>query len=276
MVIGLGAALLGAVLFGVGAVVQAVAARRGSLISRLMALVALVYVIGWVLHLVSIALVPLYVAQVGISASLAVTAVMAAVLVREPLGTRHRVAVGVIVGGLVLLAVAAGPVGDHDFDAASTVALYVALALTLLLGLMALRVPGQRGGVLLGCLGGIAYAGSPVATRALVDPTWDWMTVAPALSVGLFGLLGFWLYSVALRRASVVAVSAPLVLLQTVGPAVVGVLMFGDGFRAGWWPLAVIGFVASTAGAVALADAGARLDDLAEPAAEPVTGHQPG
>jgi hypothetical protein len=249
MVIGLGAALLAAVLFGLSAVMQAVAARRGRLVSPLMALVAVIYVAGWGLHLVAIALVPLYVAQVGISFSLAVTAVAAAVTVGEPLASRHRVAIGVLVAGLALLAGV----------------LYGALVLTSVLGLLALRVEGQRGGVLLGCLGGVAYAGSPVATRALVDFSWDWQTVAPALSIGLFGLLGFWLYSLALRRASVVAASGPLVLLQTALPAVVGVLAFGDGLRDGWWPAAVVGFVASAAAAMALSDAEARLEHLEHP-----------
>jgi len=276
MVIGLGAALLAAVVFGVGAVVQAIAARRGPLVSRLMALVALAYVVGWLLHVVSIALVPLYVAQVGVSASLAVTAVTAAAVVGEPLARRHWLAVGVLVAGLGLLAIAAGPVGHHRFDEAQTVALYVALVLTLVLGLMAMRVGGQRGGVLLGCLGGIAYAGSPIATRSLVDPALDWRDLAPALTIGLFGLLGFWLYSVALQRASVIAASAPLVVLQTVVPAVVGVLMFDDGFRAGWWPLAVVGFVASIAAVVVLSDVEVRPDHLEERAPEPLTGHQPG
>ena len=50
MVIGLGTALLAAVLFGGGAVLQAVAARRGPLVSRLMGLVVLIYVLGWALH----------------------------------------------------------------------------------------------------------------------------------------------------------------------------------------------------------------------------------
>ena len=275
MVIGLGAALLAAVLFGVGAVVQAIAARRGRLISLMMALVALIYLLGWALHLVSIAMVPLYVAQVGISASLAVTALTAAIVVGEPLAPRHRLAIVVLVGGLTLLAVAAGPVGTHRFETGDIVALYTALLLTLALGLMTMRVAGQRGGVLLGCLGGVAYAGSPVATRSLVDPSVDWQTAAPALSIGLFGLLGFWLYSLALRRASVIAASAPLVLLQTVLPALVGLLAFSDGVRDGWWPAAVFGFLASTAGALALCDAEARLEHLKEPDEGPMVGYSP-
>jgi len=275
MVIGLGAALLAAVLFGVGAVMQAVAARRGRLISLMMALVALIYVLGWALHLVSIALVPLYVAQVGISASLAVTAVTASRLLGESLAPRHRLAIGVLVAGLAVLAVAAGPVGDHEFEAGDVVALYAALALLFVLGLMAMRVGGQGSGVLLGVLGGIAYAGSPIATRALVDFSWDWLSIAPALSIGLFGLLGFWMYSNALRRASVIAASAPLVLLQTVVPAVVGVFTFDDSFRDGWLPVAIVGFVASTAAALALSDAEARLEPLEEQP-DQATERQPG
>ncbi len=275
MVIGLGAALVAAVLFGVGAVMQAVAARRGRLISLMMALVALIYVLGWALHLVSIAMVPLYVAQVGISASLAVTAVTASRLLGERLAPRHRLAIGVLVGGLALLAVAAGPVGDHAFEEGDIVALYAALVLILVFGLMAMRLSGQGGGVLLGVLGGIAYAGSPIATRSLVDFSWDWLSVAPALSIGLFGLLGFWLYSNALRRASVIAASAPLVLLQTVLPAVVGVFTFDDAFREGWLPAAIVAFVASTAAALALSDAEARLEPLEEQP-DQATERQPG
>jgi drug/metabolite transporter (DMT)-like permease len=275
MVIGLGAALLAAVLFGVGAVMQAAAARRGRLISSMMALVALIYVVGWALHLVAIASVPLYVAQVGISMSLAVTALTAAGLLGEPLAPRHRLAIGVLVAGLALLAVSAGPVGDHEFEQGDIAALYVALALLLVFGLMTRRVSGQAGGVLLGCLGGIAFAGSPIATRSLVDPSWDWTTLAPALSIGLFGLLGFWLYSIALRRASVIAASAPLVLLQTVVPAIVGVFTLGDAFRDGWLPAAIVGFVASTAAALALSDAEARLEPVEEQPSQ-ATERQPG
>lgn len=275
MVIGLGAALLAAALFGVGAVMQAVAARRGPLVSALMGLVVVIYVLGWALHLISIAKVPLYVAQVGVSASLAVTAFMAARVVREPLSVRHRVAVGVLVGGLVLLALSAGSVGTHQFDASGIVALYAALVGILLIALATLRVGGQRGGVLLGCLGGLAYAGSPIATRSLVEPELDWLTILPALTIGLYGLLGFWVYSLALRRGSVVATSGPLVLLQTVVPAVVGVVALGDSIRSGWWPVAVLGLLASTGAALTLRDAQARLEQLEEPDVAPVTDHQP-
>jgi hypothetical protein len=195
--------------------------------------------------------------------------------VGEPLSVRHRIAVGVLVGGLALLALSAGPVGTHQFDAAGVVALYAALLGILLIALATLRVGGPGGGLLLGSLGGLAYAGSPIATRSLVDPAWNWLTILPVISIGLYGLLGFWLYSLALRRGSVIATSGPLVLLQTVVPAIVGVVALDDSFRSGWWPVAVLGFIASTAAALALHDAEARLEPIELTEMTPLTDHQP-
>ena len=63
-------------------------------------------------------------------------------------------------------------------------------------------------------------------------------------------------------------------LFQTVVPAVVGVLIFGDAVRDGWWPAAVVGFVVSTAAALALCDAEAMLDQVKEPGDAPVTERQ--
>jgi len=63
-------------------------------------------------------------------------------------------------------------------------------------------------------------------------------------------------------------VNAPLILLETLIPAVIGIAVFDDQVRAGWWPVAVIGFALSTVGAVVLCGAEARLDDLEGPRLE--------
>ena len=272
MFIGLLAAAGAAVIFGIAAVVQAVAARDHGLFSRLMVLVGLSYVLGWSLHLLAISRLPLYLAQVGIALSLVVTVVIAATVVREPLAARHWAAIAAMAVGLGLLVGAAGPVGHHEFDTNRTLALYVALALTLGLGLVVRRMRGKLSGVLLGALGGISYSGSPVATRSLVDPAWDLNTLAPALTVFLFGLLGFWLYSLALTRSTVAAATAPLVLLETAIPAIVGLTVFGDGVRAGWSAIALVGFVVSVAGALVLCGAESRLEDVKQPHLEPAGG----
>jgi hypothetical protein len=170
-----------------------------------------------------------------------------------------------MVVGLALLVLAAGPVGSDHFRTVHTVVLYAGAALTLLLGLVVIRYRGPASGVALGVLAGVAYGGSPISTRALVDPRFDAETIVPALTIGIYGLLGFWLCSVALRRASVTAVNAPLILLETLVPAVVGVAVFDDGVRAGWWPIAVAGMGLSTAAAVVLCGAETRLEHLDQP-----------
>ncbi len=275
MVIGLGAALLAAVLFGVAGVVQAIAARRYGLFSWMMVGVGMTYLLGWGLHLVAIAHVPLYVAQVGIAISLVVTAILAATVVGEPLSPRHWVAIATMVVGLVLVVMAAGPVGSTHFETERTLVLYAGAAVTLLLGLVAIRFEGAGSGVALGVLAGVAYGGSPISTRALVDPHLDAETIVPALTVVAYGLLGFWLCSVALRRAAVTAVNAPLILLETLVPAIVGIAIFDDQVRSGWWPVAVGGFALSTAGALVLCGAESRLDLLEQPHLEQATEPQP-
>jgi drug/metabolite transporter (DMT)-like permease len=275
MVIGLGAALLAALLFGIAGVVQAIAARRYGLFSWMMVGVGVVYLVGWGLHLVAIAYVPLYVAQVGIALSLVVTAILAATVVGEPLALRHWLAIATMVLGLVLVVFAAGPVGSTDFETERTVMLYVGSAVTLVLGLLVMRWDGPASGVALGFLAGVAYGGSPISTRALVDPHLNAETILPALTVVSYGLLGFWLCSLALRRAAVTAVNAPLILLETLVPAVIGIAVFDDRVRAGWWPVAVIGFALSTVGALVLCGAEARLEDLEGPRLDQESEPQP-
>lgn len=269
MLIGLSAALVAAVLFGVLAVVQAVAVRDRGFWSWPMAGVAGVYLIGWVLHMVAIDRLPLFLAQVAISASLVITALSAAWLLNEPLRRRHWVAIAGVVLGLGLLATTAGPVGDGSFGPRRTAALYACLVGTLLIGLLVRRVRGRLGGVLLGFLAGVAYAGSPIASRALIDPPWAITDLVPAATIGLYGLLGFWFYSEAMARASVTAATAPVVVLQTMLPAILGVLLFGDRVDHGEWPLAVAAFVLSLGAAVVLCGAEARLEERHRPRPQP-------
>ncbi len=66
------------------------------------------------------------------------------------------------------------------------------------------------------------------------------------------GALAFVLYSLALQRGSVTLATTPMIALQTITPAAVGVVVLYDAVRAGWWPLAVLGFVLSAAGSVVL------------------------
>jgi len=262
--LGLSTALLAAVIFGVIAVVQAAVIRRRGLFTPMMLIVLAAYLVGWLLHLVSIAELPLYLAQVAVGASLVVAALVASSVMGEPLRPHHWAAIAAMAVGLGLLALASGSIGSSEFSTTTTVALYVLLAANTLLGWVAWRWGSSWSGAALGVLAGTAYSGSPVATRALVDPTLDASTIAPALTIGLFGGLGFLLYSGAMKRTSVTAATAPVVLLQTVIPAAVGLATFGDQVRVGWWPPAVFAFTISVIAGIVLTGAEARIELLEE------------
>jgi drug/metabolite transporter (DMT)-like permease len=275
MLIGLLAALGAAVLFGISAVLQAVAVRRYGLMSAWIVLVTAGYLLGWVLHLVAIALLPLYLAQMAVAGSLAVTAVTASLKVHEPLEPRHWRAIGGMAVGFGLLVVVAGDVGTDRHQPHLALVLYATVAVLVVVGLAAFRHEGSRAGILLGLLAGISYSGAPVATRALRHPGVDVHTAVHGLPIVLFGVIGFLLQSLALERVSVTAATAPMVLLETFVPAVLGVVLFGDGVHHGLWPVAALGFAIATAGALVLSGAEARLDHLQEVPEHPVDAPSP-
>lgn len=256
---GLAVGLAAALLFGVGAVVQASAVRRradadvrlGPFLAhgvrdRRTVLAVGMYLLGFLLHVVAVALLPLYLAQATVAVSLPVTAV-ASRLLAERLHAVHWSLLGVITAGLVLLALSSGSPGPPVAGAPFVVALVVGVVGVAALAPLAVRVGRGFGGVGLGAAAGVGYAGSAIAIRGLDWPVGPTVVVA-ALAVPAFSLVAFWLYSLGMSRDGVPHVTAPLSVISTFLPALVGVAWLGDGVRAGWWPGVVVGLVLATAG----------------------------
>jgi drug/metabolite transporter (DMT)-like permease len=269
MLVGLSAALTAAFVFGFAAIVQARAVRRlgpsdrsdasGRFLVRLLReplfLAAIgLNLVGFVLHLVAIRLIPLYLAQAGISLSLAVTAVLAVLMMREHLKRQDWVAVGAITFGLVLLAMASGDIGTADPPDGFVAWVSVGVAAVGLAGLAVSRSTRHLAAGVLGFLGGLGFAGSGLCARVLPGLTPAELLGAPATYLlQVSGGLAFLLYSLALRRGTVTEATGPLIVMQTVTPALIGVWVLGDEVRSGWAAVAVVGFVLSLVGAVALA-----------------------
>ncbi len=254
MLWGLLAGLAAAACFGLASVVQAGAVRalpdrvsglggfvRSALGSPMLLVVVAAYLAGFVLHAISIWLLPLYLAQAAIAMSLPITA-FAVSHVDERVSPRQWLALTAVVAGLWLLAASAGEPGGVRVSAGFA-AVLVAGVLVIALLATVLQHP-----VLLGSLSGMAYAGSAIAVRGVGWPP-GLLVVLAGLTVSAYGLLGFWLYSTALDRGEVSGVTAPLIVGQTAGPAIVGVALLGDGVRTGWWPELVIGLLLATVGA---------------------------
>jgi drug/metabolite transporter (DMT)-like permease len=267
VLLGFCAALAAAVLFGSASIVQATAVRRiprsAGLSTRLVIellgqplfLIAMAMnLVGFSLHLVALRSIPLFLAQAGIAASLAVTALLAVRVHDDRLERADWAAVAGTCVGLALLAASSGSVGDETASGTFIVGLYAALAVLATGGFLASRMQGAVSTELLGLLAGFGFAGVSVSARVLPGLAPATVVAAPsAYALAVSGALAFLLYSVALQRGSVTGATAPMIVSQTVTPAAVGVLLLHDGIRPGWIPIAAIGFVVTGLGALQLA-----------------------
>ncbi|WP_091733613.1 hypothetical protein [Nocardioides scoriae] len=275
MLLGLVCASAASLCYGTGSVLQAVAARSTeagqTLDPRLLLRLArswryLLGVgldgLGFVLALVAVRSLPLFAVQAVVASFLAVAAALGAVVLRTPLRRSDRVGLAVVVGGLVLVALSAAAERAAPVTTGEQVGLLVATALLVGLAVLWGRLAGSRGAALLGAAAGLGFGVTSIGARMLPPPgpgegRTGWLVhllAQPAsYAVVLGGAVALLAYSTALQRGSVAVATAPLVVGETVVPALVGVWLLGDRTRPGWEPVAVAGFVLAVAGAVALA-----------------------
>ncbi|MDI3423884.1 DMT family transporter [Streptomyces luteolus] len=262
-------ALGSAVCFGTASVLQAVAARSvapgtgsgvdpGLLLRslrqwRYLAGLALDGC-GFVLQIVALRSIPIYAVGAALAASLAVTAVVAARLLRVRLSGAEWGAVGVVVAGLAMLGLASGPEGERPGSTTLSYAMLGAAVAVLLVGVVGGRLPDRPRALVLGLGSGCGFGVVEVAVRLIDSLSPKALLTDPAAyALLLGGGAAFLLLTSALQRGSVTTATAGLVLGETVGPAVVGVVWLGDRTREGLAWLAVLGFAVAVAGALGLA-----------------------
>ncbi|WP_410594709.1 hypothetical protein [Amycolatopsis sp. lyj-23] len=264
---GLLCALGAACAYGVASVMQSVAARATDtgaegvdpkLLVRVLGQWKFVLglsldVLGFVAQIVALHVLPLFVVQAALAASLAVTAVAARFLgVR--LGKKEWAAIAVVCAGLALLGAAAESEGSDPVGLGFRLGLIAAVAVLAVAGIVAgkanrrIRTPAL--GLVAGlCFGVVAIAGRIIPSLAPLDLLTDPATYTVAVAGGLAMLF----YATALQRGSVTTSTAMMVLGETVFPSLVGVLALGDRTRPGFAAVAVAGFALAVAAALALA-----------------------
>ena len=278
MLASLVAALMSAFCYGVAAVMQAMAVRSASrrpalirdgspaagrvdpgLIVRLLGQWRFVAslgidIIGFLAQLVALRRLPLFAVQAVIASNLAVTAVFAAWLMQVRLRLAEWLAVTGVIVGIGLLGTSAGAEGAADVDPPFKIALMVAVAVVALAGMAAARLHGPARTPLLGACAGLGYAVLACSARILPGFSVAQLVRSPAAyTLAAAGIVSFMLYATALEGGSVTVATAAVVLVETVPPAVVGVMFLGDTTRHGLTGVAVSGFILAVASAVALA-----------------------
>ncbi|MEW2621063.1 DMT family transporter [Streptomyces sp. NPDC048106] len=274
-------ALGAAVCFGTATVLQAVAARQagpgggGEAALLLRALRQWRYLaglaldgLGFLFQIAALRSLPIYAVGAALAASLAVTAVAGAPLLGARLSGVEWGAVGVVCAGLAMLGLASGPQGGTaGSDALRWVMLAVAVGM-LLLGLAGGRLSGRTRGLVLGLGSGFGFGVVEVSVRLIDSLAPGALLTNPAAYALLIGGgAAFLLLTSALQRGSVTTATAGMVIGETIGPALIGVVWLGDRTREGLAWLAVLGFAVAVAGALALARFGeAPAADTAEDA----------
>jgi uncharacterized membrane protein len=250
-------AISAALSFGVGSVLQKIGAPPADALGlrRLVRhiLTSPIYLLGtgldlggFVLTAVAARQMPLFAVEGILSTAVGVTAVLAAWLLGERLSSPAKVAVSLMVAGLVLLSVTAAP--ETGTTVGLPLAVFAASAIGLLIFVAAVDNIGRSRATpsVLAVVSGIAFGAWAAVPRLTHDGV-------PANAVGaLFVVVGLISYGAALRRGSAVSVMAITVAAESVLPALCG-LAVGDRARPGAGGAAIAGFVMAVASAVAIA-----------------------
>ena len=212
---------------------------------------------------------PLFAVQAIVESSLAITAVLGAIFLKMPLTRRDKVALAVVIGGLVMVGLSAA---EDKAVAVSSGERWGILVAAVALGVLAVplgRLTGAKGAAALGAVAGLGFGVVAIAARVLPEVGLETLfsdigallrdPATYALAVA--AVVALLTYSTALQRGTVTQATAPLVVGETVVPAIVGVVMLGDVPREGWEWVAVVGFALAVGGAIALAGHG----EVAEP-----------
>ena len=209
--------------------------------------------IGALCHVAALQSVSMAVAQCAVSASLAVTALVARAWFGTRLGARGITAVGALSLALVGLAAVAGRSGTATDSAALEIGLAIAAAMIGLAGLAA--AVGRRGAVLAAC-SGLGFAACSTAVK-LVDLSHPLATLtsAPALVAAVTGALGCLFWTLALRHTAVTTATAVVVVAEVVPPSLLAPLL-GDTVTSWFGLVAPVALALAATACVVLARGG--------------------
>lgn len=218
--------------------------------------------VGWLLSLVALRTLPLFLVQSILAASIATTALAAGYYSHVKLPSRDRWAVGGVVLGVIILTGIALPgaanTSDHNFLLGLTLAPVVIIAAAILI----LQRSGRtKGGPLMATLAGTCFSGAALGVRAIIIPEHFYLLVVTPLfwAVLAYTIVGAFLFTVSLQRASAVSIAAISHACEVLIPAVLGAVFLGDRIRPGLWPGTIIGCVLVLASAIELSAKGRPL-----------------
>ncbi|MEY2472217.1 MAG: hypothetical protein QOK28_1546 [Actinomycetota bacterium] len=268
MILGLAGAALTAVCYGFGSILQSMAATEtdatdrfdvigvGRLVSQWRYVAGLgLDVLGFAASVAALRTLPLFVVQAAIASSVGVTALAAARYLGARMTTRERRALVGLFLGLVLLGIAGRPEHGTRLAEPGPVILLVVAAVVAAGAFVLGRSTQARSAAVLAAGAGLSFGAVGIGARGFVVPhdLAHAFTDPLLYAIAAHGLIATMLFAAALQRGDVTTVAAVTFAVETVVPAIVGLVWLGDRARAGLAPVAFVGFVLTVAASIALA-----------------------
>lgn len=268
MTLGLVGAFACAVCYGIGSVLQAVAAARTSkgatldprLLVRLLRqgpyLLGLGFdAVGFLSSVLALRTLPLFLVESTVASSIGVTALLAARFLHVRLQRSEWYALVAVAVGLTLLAASAQPDPGRQATTTGGWLLLSGVLVTVALAAVAPRFGQGRSGAVLAADAGLAFGGVGVAARTLrvPDPFWQVVEEPTFWALVAYGVLGLLFYSASLQRGSVTTATAITFAIETTVPTLIGLTLLDDRARPGFVLVAVAGFVVALTGCLGLA-----------------------
>ena len=268
MWVGLISALFAALCYGVASTVQAVVAQSTEddkhgvdprLLVRLLRqwkyLASLALdLVGLAAQIAALRTLPLFLVQAALSASIAVTAVLAVRWFGVRLAAIEWSAVAIVCAGLALLGFSAQSEGAGEGPRAFHWWLLGAAIVLAGVGALVGRLPDTQRTPLLGLVSGLEFGALGLALRVIPNFDIGTLLTDPATyTVAVAGIVAGLFYASALQRGGVVTATAMMLIGETIPAAALGVWLLGDHARPGWTPAAIGGFVVAVGGACLLA-----------------------
>ncbi|MEZ5212849.1 MULTISPECIES: EamA/RhaT family transporter [unclassified Gordonia (in: high G+C Gram-positive bacteria)] len=214
-------------------------------------------VIGFAGGAVAARFLPLFLAQSIVSANLIVTALVGTFILNITLHTRDWVAIWLVVLSLALLGISSAPSANDHASTTFHWGLLGAAFVIGAIGLVGVYTLGAYAAFVGGFCGGLQFGVIAIAVRVLegvapFDPV-RVLTDPAAWAIAVAGASGFFVQTVALQVGAVNGVTAVLVVGETAAPSVIGVAFLGDHAQAGLGWLAWTGFIGAVIGAILVA-----------------------
>ncbi len=210
---------------------------------------------GYALTIYAVRHLPLYLVQSIIAASIVITALLERFYRHQKIRPRAFIAMGLIVTGLCMLALASSPETARPVGSVlKSIIIFAPLPIAFI-GYFVARSKKNSSAVGMAVLAGLAFGGTSVLGRIFTLSTPFWHTIYSPLTFALVadGVIGILLFSTALQRAQATTVNATMAATQTLIPATVGIVFLGDSARNGLWGLVVVGGLVTLVGVTVLA-----------------------